>query len=65
MKQLTFSDVEYANRRHTIKREAFLDLMETIIPWKHWVELILPFYPQGDRGRRPIETETMLRMYLM
>ena len=65
MKQQTFSDIEYANRRRTTKREAFLDSMESIIPWKDWVELIRPFYPQGKRGRRPIEIETMLRMYLM
>ena len=65
MKQQTFSDIEYANRRRTTKREAFLDSMESIIPWKEWVELIRPFYPQGKRGRRPIEIETMLRMYLM
>jgi IS5 family transposase len=65
MKQQTFSDIEYANRRRTTKREAFLDSMETIIPWKDWVEMIRPFYPQGKRGRRPLEIETMLRMYLM
>ena len=65
MKQQTFSDIEYANRRRTTKREAFLDSMESIIPWKEWVELIRPFYPQGKRGRRPIEIETMLRMHLM
>lgn len=65
MKQQTFSDIEYANRRRTTKREAFLDSMETIIPWKDWVEMIRPFYPQGKRGRRPLEIETCLRMYLM
>ena len=65
MHQQTFSDIEYSNRRLTTKREAFLDSMETIIPWQAWVELIRPFYPQGKRGRRPIEIETMLRMYLL
>ena len=65
MKQQTFSDFEYAHRRKTTKREEFLDSMETIIPWKDWVEMIRPYYPQGKRGRKPIEIETMLRMYLM
>ncbi len=65
MHQQTFSDIEYSNRRLTTKREAFLDSMETIIPWQDWVEMIRPFYPQGKRGRRPIEIETMLRMYLL
>lgn len=65
MKQQTFSDIEYANRRRKTKREAFLDSMEAIIPWKDWVDMIRPFYHAGKRGRRPIDIETMLRMYLM
>ena len=65
MKQQTFSDIEYANRRRPTKREIFLDAMDSIIPWKDWVEMIRPCYPEGKRGRRPIEIEIMLRMYLM
>ena len=65
MKQQTFSDIEYANRRRPTKREVFLDAMDSIIPWKDWVEMIRPYYPEGKRGRRPIEIEIMLRMYLM
>ena len=65
MKQQTFSDIEYANRRRPTKREIFLDSMDSIIPWKDWVEMIRPYYPEGKRGRRPIEIEIMLRMYLM
>lgn len=33
MKQITFSDMEYGNRKRTTKREEFLDIMEEIIPW--------------------------------
>ena len=65
MKQQTFSDIEYANRRRITKREQFLNSMDAIIPWKDWVEMIRPFYPSGKRGRPPREIETMLRMYLM
>lgn len=43
MVQQTFTDMEYANRNRTTKREAFLDAMESIIPWKEWMELIAPF----------------------
>ena len=39
--------------------------MESIIPWKEWMELIAPFYIQKERGRKLIPLETMLRMYLM
>ena len=33
MNQLTFSDMEYSNRKKKTKREEFLDAMEEIIPW--------------------------------
>jgi IS5 family transposase len=65
MKQQTFSDFEYANRRRQTKRENFLNSMNAIIPWLQWVEMIQPHYPKGEHGRKPREIETMLRMYLM
>lgn len=65
MRQTTFSDIEYSNRRRKTKREQFLDAMESIIPWDHWVGLIRPYYPAGKRGRPPKDIEKMLRMYLM
>lgn len=49
MKQQTFSDIEYSNRRHTTK-EAFLDSMDAIIPWDAWIELIRPYYYEGKEG---------------
>lgn len=65
MNQLTFSDIEYANRKKKTKREEFLDSMDLIIPWEYWIEMIRPYYYKNTRGRRPIGIETMLRMYLM
>lgn len=65
MKQQTFSDIEYSNRRKKTKREEFLDSMDKMIPWDHWVNMIRPYYPSGKRGRPPKDIETMLRMYLM
>ena len=65
MKQLTFSDMEYSNRKKKTKREEFLDAMEEIIPWSYWVEMTRPYYFANKRGRKPIGIETMLRMYLM
>ena len=32
MKQLSFSDIEYSNRRRKTKREKYLNSMEVIIP---------------------------------
>ena len=65
MAQLTFSDLEYSNRKHKTKREQFLEMMDQIIPCDHWVEIIKPYYPSGKRGRPTRGIETMLRMYLM
>lgn len=65
MKQQTFTDIEYSNRRKKTKREQFLEMMDKMIPWKEWCDLIRPCYPTGKRGRPPKEIETMLRMYLM
>lgn len=65
MKQLTMADIEYSNRKRKTKREEFLDEMDKIIPWSHWVELIRPYYFNNVRGRKPVGIETMLRMYLM
>lgn len=65
MTQPTFGDIEYANRKRKTKREIFLESMDRIIPWDHWVSLIVPFYPSGKRGRPPKDIELMLRMYLM
>ena len=35
--QITFTDVEYGNRKRTTKREEFLNKMDEIVPWEAWV----------------------------
>lgn len=65
MKQQSFTDVEYGGRRKVSKREQFLDVMEEIIPWDEWVNLVKPHYYAGERGRPPVGIEKMLRMYLL
>ena len=65
MKQESFSDMEYRCRKKKTKREEFLEIMDEIIPWNEWVEIIRPCYPAGKHGRPPIEIESMLRMYLL
>jgi IS5 family transposase len=64
-RQKTFGDLEYANRKRITKRESFLKMMDEIIPWAEWVELIRPFYPKGEQGRPTRGIELMLRMYLL
>jgi IS5 family transposase len=66
--QLSFTEVEYGNRRRVSRREKFLDAMDATIPWAVWVGLIEPDYYRdrpGKRGRKAKPVETMLRMYLL
>lgn len=42
MKQQSFTDIEYSGRRRVSKREQFLDIMEEIVPWEEWVNLVEP-----------------------
>lgn len=64
-KQQNFTDIEYTNRRRTTKREAFLEKMDETLPWSAWVSQIVPYYPDGKRGRKPVEIERMLRMTML
>jgi IS5 family transposase len=67
-RQPSFTDVEYGNRRRVSRREQFLAMMDTTIPWREWVAVIEPFYysdAEGKRGRKAKPLETMLRMYLL
>lgn len=64
-KQQSFSDIEYANRKRKTKRDEFLEMMEEVIPWEEWIEVVEPYYPSGKRGRPTRGVETMLRMYLL
>lgn len=64
-KQQNFTDMEYTNRRRTTKREAFLEKMDAILPWGNWVALVAPYYPDGKRGRKPVEIEQRLRMTML
>lgn len=63
--QLSFTEMEYQQRRKITKREEFLNEMDQLIPWSEWVVIIEPIYPSGKRGRKPIEIETILRMLLL
>ena len=65
MKQESFSDMEYRHRKKKTKRDEFLEIIDEIIPWDEWVALIVSHYPKGKCGCPHMETELMLRMYLL
>jgi len=47
------------------RKKEFLEQMERIIPWSEWIGIIKPYYYSGERGNKPYELETMLRIYLL
>ena len=65
MRQLTFEDVPYLNRRRKTRRQVFLERMDRILPWDTFLPVLKPHYPTGETGRRPIGLETILRIYFM
>ena len=65
MKQTSFSDLAYENKKKTTRKERFLGEMDAILPWKQLLKPILKKYPKPGNGRRPISAEVMLRIYFM
>jgi transposase, IS5 family len=64
-RQRSFAQAEYAQKKKTTRRERFLNEMEKVVPWAKLVGCIQPFYFKGERGRRPVGLERMLRMYFL
>jgi len=63
--QGSFSQAEYAGKKRQTRRDKFLAEMEAVVPWARLVARLRPFYPKGERGRRPIGLERMLRIYFL
>jgi IS5 family transposase len=64
-RQRSFAQAEYAQKKKKTRRERFLDEMEAVVPWAKLVSCIEPFYFKGERGRKPVGLERMLRMYFL
>jgi IS5 family transposase len=64
-RQGSFSQAEYAGKKKRTRRDKFLAEMEKVVPWARLVERLRPLYPKGERGRKPIELERMLRIYFL
>jgi IS5 family transposase len=68
MKQLSFAQAEFANKKKVTRRERFLREMEEVVPWAALIAALKPYYfPDSGSGpgRRPIGLERMLRMYCL
>ena len=64
-RQGSFSQAEYAGKKRQTRRDKFLAEMEQVVPWARLVERLRPLYPKGERGRKPIALELMLRIYFL
>jgi len=64
-KQMSLSSLNDELAQVRTKKKEFLDRMETIVPWAHWVELIKPHYYKGERGNKPYDLELMLRIHVL
>ena len=53
------------NSTKRTRKVAFLAEMERVVPWSALVELVVPYAPEGRRGRPPFSVETMLRIHFM
>lgn len=65
MKQSSFSDLEFAVKKKRTRKQIFLEKMDTILPWAVFLKPIKRDYPKAGNGRRPMDAETMLRIYFM
>lgn len=63
--QPTFASLAWISKGKTTRRERFLAEMDQVIPWKRLTALIEPHYTKPGRGRRPMDLETMLRIYFL
>ena len=70
MKQQTLAmaadhNAQYEKYRKPTRRDAFLAMMETLVPWAALCSVIEPHYPKAGNGRPPIGLERMVRMYFV
>ena len=63
MDQVTFSDLEYENKKRKTRREKFLERMDALVPWQKLEKKIRRYYPKPGRGRRPYPLSVMLRIH--
>lgn len=65
MKQTTFAGTGFERYSKTTRRQAFLDEMDRVVPWKALCAVVEEHYPKGEFGRPPIGVERMLRIMFL
>jgi IS5 family transposase len=64
-KQVTLSALQDELAQTKTRKKVFLEQMDRIIPWDEWKGIIKPYYYKGERGNKPYELETMLRIHML
>ncbi len=49
--------IECSNRKRKTKREEFPEIMDEIMPWDEWGDVIMPYYP-SDKRSRPLSCDS-------
>lgn len=65
MKQTTFAGTGFERYNRKTRRQAFLEEMEHVVPWKALCAVVEEHYPKGEFGRPPIGVERMLRIMFL
>ena len=64
-KQITLSAMTDELAQAKTRKKEFLEQMNRIIPWGEWIGIIKPYYYKGERGNKPYELESMMRIHLL
>lgn len=64
-KQISLSGLSDELAQVKNRKKEFLEQMDRIIPWGEWKGIIKPYYYKGERGNKPYDLETMLRIHLL
>ncbi|HXF47789.1 MAG TPA: IS5 family transposase [Burkholderiaceae bacterium] len=65
MSQLSFAKAEYAAKKRTTRREAFLQQMDGLIPWSELEARNAPHHAKGNQGRPPYPLPVILRVHCL
>jgi IS5 family transposase len=64
-KQMSLSSISDELAQVRTRKKEFLGQMNRIIPWHDWMGIIRPYYYKGERGNKPFELESILRIHVL
>ncbi len=66
MLQMTLaSQTSFEKYARKSRWEAFLNLLDAVVPWRDLEALIEPYYPKAGNGRQPVGLSIMLHVYFL